>query len=333
MQNLSQIITSIREFPGLRRKKEISKVLPYFSDLFKTDIYALTFGDDAAVLPYKSGYLLFAADSIIPSLVTGDPFFAGRVAVLVALNDIFAMGGRPLAIVNVIQEKDDQKLKLILKGMRHSCLKFNVPVVGGHYHPEEGNFIAVASIGTAKKQKILPASNSQTGDDIIVVIDLKGKPGTNVIRTWDAFEDKDPQIIRQQYEMLPRMAEEGLCHAAKDISNAGVIGSIALLLESSSKGGYINLEKIPHPDEVSIEEWIFTFPSYGFILTANSVNSEKIINLFRNEGIEAAVIGSVTNEKDVILKHGNNSAVLFSWSSESIIKTGKNIYIGGKDNP
>jgi hypothetical protein len=50
-------------------------------------------GDDDAVLPDGTGYLLLAADGIFPVPVMQDPAPAGRAAVLVNANDIYAVGG------------------------------------------------------------------------------------------------------------------------------------------------------------------------------------------------------------------------------------------------
>src|ERR1700751_2131998 len=59
-------------------------------------------GDDCAAIPDGDGWLLFAAEGMLPSFAAEDPWFAGYSAVMVNLSDVSAMGGRPLAIVDVL---------------------------------------------------------------------------------------------------------------------------------------------------------------------------------------------------------------------------------------
>src|SRR5438552_3602735 len=59
-------------------------------------------GDDCAAIPEGGGWLLFAAEGMLQSFVQADPWFAGYSAVMVNLSDVAAMGGRPLAIVDVL---------------------------------------------------------------------------------------------------------------------------------------------------------------------------------------------------------------------------------------
>ncbi|MGW8322155.1 MAG: AIR synthase related protein, partial [Thermodesulfobacteriota bacterium] len=61
-----------------------------------------------------------------------DPVRAGRAAVLVNVNDIYAMGGRPLALVNVLAGVDERQIESLSQGIREECRRLQVPMVGGH---------------------------------------------------------------------------------------------------------------------------------------------------------------------------------------------------------
>src|SRR5258707_1510679 len=63
---------------------------------------AIRLGDDCAAIPDNDGFLLFAGEGMLESFVADDPWFAGYSAVMVNLSDIAAMGGRPLAIVDIL---------------------------------------------------------------------------------------------------------------------------------------------------------------------------------------------------------------------------------------
>jgi hypothetical protein len=73
--------------------------------------------------------------------------------------------------------------------------------------------------------------------------------------------------LRADIELLPLLAERGLCDAAKDISNAGAIGTTLMLLECSKVGASIDVLAIPRPEGVPLLRWLQSFPSYGFVFS------------------------------------------------------------------
>src|SRR4051812_14482862 len=74
-------------------------------------------GDDCAAIPDGDEWLLFAAEGMLESFVAQDPWFAGYSAVMVNLSDVAAMGGRPLAIVDVLWTPGLQRSEEIWQGM------------------------------------------------------------------------------------------------------------------------------------------------------------------------------------------------------------------------
>ena len=68
-------------------------------------------GDDTAVIELPEGNLLLATEVIYPPLVEAAPYLAGRSAVLANVNDVYAMGGYPIAIVDTILAPADQLRK------------------------------------------------------------------------------------------------------------------------------------------------------------------------------------------------------------------------------
>src|SRR3984893_12132899 len=89
-------------------------------------------GDDCAAIPESDGFLLFAAEGMLESFVADDPWFAGYCAVMVNLSDVAAMGGRPLAIVDVLWTPNLPASRVIWEGMAAASRAYGVPIVGGH---------------------------------------------------------------------------------------------------------------------------------------------------------------------------------------------------------
>jgi selenophosphate synthetase-related protein len=317
--NLSQIIERIRNYEGLLRKQPIENVFDKLVLHGQAGPQLPNFGDDAAVIPWKDGFLLLAADGIMTKLLANEPYAAGKASVMVTVNDIYSMGGRPLAMVNVLASGEEEHRSKVVEGIKKGCEKLKVPMVGGHLHPDASAgspSLAVAILGHANK--LLRSHLAEEKDDIILAVDLKGDKGCRSVVSWDANSGKSPKELIHRLETLPLIAEKELAQAAKDVSNAGILGTVSILMENSSKGAVIELPSIPKPPEIDLSDWLVCFQSFGFALSVPSKNSETVISHFRQRGITAAVIGKVIDEPMITLRNEPESKVLFDFRKDKI---------------
>ena len=93
---LPELVERLRASPAWQRKRELT-LLSRGELRLEADV-----GDDAIALPDGDGYLLLAAEVMWPPMVAAEPELAGRNAVLVNANDIYAMGGRPIALLDTL---------------------------------------------------------------------------------------------------------------------------------------------------------------------------------------------------------------------------------------
>jgi selenophosphate synthetase-related protein len=317
--DLDQIVSRVRNYEGLLRKQPIQDVFDKLVFHGQPGPQLPNFGDDAAVIPWKEGFLLLAADGIMTRLLVDEPYAAGKASVMVTVNDIYSMGGRPLAMVNVLASGDEEQRSKVVEGIKKGCEKLRVPMVGGHLHPDAppgSPSLAVAILGHANK--LLRSHLAKAGDDIILAVDLQGDKGCRSVVSWDANSGKTPEELLHRLETLPLIAEGGLAQAAKDVSNAGILGTISIMMENSGTGAIIDLDSISKPIEIDLSDWLVCFQSFGFVLSAQPERSKTVISLFREREITAAVIGKVTDRSTVILKHGLDSKVLFDFRKDKI---------------
>jgi len=314
---LKELIDQIRNYEGITRKNNISYVVNHLREVCDFGETEIGFGDDAAVLKDGDSYLLFSADGIWSKLISNEPHAAGKASVMVSVNDIYAMGGRPIAMVNVIATGSQEECHLILEGIKKGCEKFRVPMVGGHVHPNSnGNELSVAILGRAKR--LLTSHTAKCGQDIVLAIDLEGRQGCKSVKSWDSNSGKTSEEVLERLEVLPFLAEEGLCETAKDISNGGILGTIGMLLETSRKGGVVYLDRIPRPDGFNQIDWLKAFPSYGFVLCTDISKTERVISEFKKRGVYASNVGEVIEGRELILIDGKERGVLFDFSKEII---------------
>lgn len=314
---LCKIKESIKTYIGLRRKNPIQDI---FSQLVSNQQWGNqlpNFGDDAAIIPNGDGYLLLAADGLMHGLLSNEPYAAGKAAIMVCVNDIYAMGGRPLAMVNVLGCSDEQMRDEIIKGLKKGCDKLQVPMVGGHLHPDSPfPSLSIAILGSAKK--VLRGHLAQDGQDILVAVDMAGRPGCKSVVSWDTNSGKSPEVIKGRLEALPVIAERGLSNCCKDISNAGLLGTIAIMMENSAKGAVIDLPEITVPVGMDFTQWNLCFQGYGFVLSVEPEFTKEVISIFEDRKVTASVVGQVKNDRRVIIKQGNSREILFDFNMEKI---------------
>jgi len=315
---LSKIINEIRSYPGLTRKRNIYRATSLLAPVADFGATIADFGEDAAVIKYKDEFLLLAAEGIWSGLIEANPYGAGKASVMASVNDIYAMGGRPLAMVNVIGISESKYYEEIMRGIQKGCEKFKVPMVGGHLHPDTREVsLSVAILGVASK--LLFSNNAREGQDIVFAVDLDGRGyQCKPVISWDTNSGKNSQQVLARLEILPQLAERELCETAKDVSNGGLLGTIALLLETSHKGAFIDIDRVPKPPDFPTIDWLKAFLSYGFILCADRKKTETIITAFKSENITACVIGEITAEQQLVISFEGEQGILFDFEREAI---------------
>jgi len=319
--DLEHLVCSIRNFEGVTRKKPIADIVAMFETVrCQYGGTIVDFGDDAAVIDIGGDdVILFATDGIWGKLLRASPWWAGYSSVVVNVNDISAMGGRPVAMVNVLSSNDKKACKELLRGITDGIKKFGVPMVGGHMHPDTPyNSLSVAIIGTAKKDCIIRSDTAQPGDVVIAAYDMDGRIGPNSPYSWDTTSFKDPETVRKRYLVMQTIGERKLATAGKDISNPGTIGTLGMLCETSNTGASVDLTKIPVPDGVDFEQWLKVYPATGYILTAKPGNADECIRIFEDVGITASVIGEMDDSLKLDIYDENGRATVFDFRTDDI---------------
>ena len=314
---LEEVARQARESHGLKAKAEIGAVAERLG-LARSEI---SVGDDCAAIPDSEGHLLFAIEGFINGFVAADPWFAGWCSVMVNVSDIYAMGGRPIAVVDVVWAEGEDGAKAILDGLRAAADAYGVPIVGGHtnLHNRETH-LAVAVLGRAGG-RLLTSFDAKPGDALIMAVDRRGayrEPFDN----FQAALEAPPERLRADLALLPELAEKGLARAAKDISQGGVPGTAVMLAESSGVSIAFDLDAIEPPPGVPLERWLRTFPSYGFLLSVAPGNVEPVLSLFRARGLHAASIGAVKPGSQVTLHSEGRTALLRDFGAERLMGFG-----------
>lgn len=312
--DLDRLAYTLKQSLGIVHKQDIQTVAKFLAT--ENAASDVLIGDDCAAIPDGDGYLLLAAEGMMPDFVASDPWFAGWSAVMVSVSDIYAMGGRPIAVVDTLWSQDATISQPLLAGMSAAARAYQVPIVGGHTNARSSyNALSVSILGRA--EKLISSFTAQPGDRLVMAIDLRGKLHPKY-SFWNAATTTDPNRLRGDLELLPKLAENGLCAAGKDISMGGVIGTTLMLLETSNSGAVLDLDVIPRPSEIPFDRWLVSFPSYGFLLSVRPENVSTVQQMFGNRQIACANIGEVIESNQLVLKSQQESTVFWDFDREQL---------------
>ena len=320
--DLDSLIDSIRNFEGIKRKNPIKGVTDILKDTYNiAGKTFLSFGDDASAIDIGNEKLvLLAADGMWGKLMEADPYWAGYCSVLVNVNDIAAMGGKPIGMTNVLSTPDDEIRREIMNGIKDGVKKFGVPMVGGHFHPDTPyNALDVSITGLVGKNDIITSCGSIVGDKVIVAIDIDGEIHPKFDLNWDTTTMKSAELVQSQIAVMNTLGKEKLVTAGKDISNPGTLGTLGMLLETSNVGATVELEKIPRNENVEWDQWLKLYPGAGFVLTSPEDKTDKCIELLENVNITSSVCGEIIEEKKLYLTLKEQKGVLFDFKIDAIM--------------
>jgi selenophosphate synthetase-related protein len=309
---LQELREALRGSSVYRNKQHIAPVSSLFAGFAES--FGIKNGDDAAAIPHGDGFLLLAAEGIAETLVRHNPRLAGRCAVQANINDIYAMGGHPLAVVNVLGTPDDGTAAELCRGMQENALRYNVPVVGGHVlRTEREAGVAVAVLGRARR--CITSFDAKPGDRLLFVRRRNGV-WLGDMGFWNGTLPEDDGDLLPHLGLLPQCAEQGLVLAGKDVSMAGISGTALMLAESSRVGVSLGIDRIVPPAGVPLTAWLLAFLSYGFLLAVHPARQAETMDLFLKAGLYAAEIGAFHPERRAWLHQGTCSRVLWDFEKE-----------------
>jgi hypothetical protein len=99
----------------------------------------------------------------------------------------------------------------------------------------------------------------------------------------------------------------------------GLLGTTLMLLECSRLGAEIDLAAIEPPAGVSLERWLATFPSYGFVLSVPDCHVDAVRRRFSERALVCTSIGRTDDSRRVVLRQHAARGELYNFVIDSFI--------------
>jgi selenophosphate synthetase-related protein len=307
---LDEVVAAVAANPSIAAKRAIGLV----SEVLGPAGWVDGPGDDGAALDADGRTVIACGEALWPPFVRHDPYGAGIAAVLANVNDVAAMGGVPLGIVDTIVA-DEDTARAALEGMRYASELYRVPIVGGHLTIADGP-PALSAFAVGSADAVLSVTNVEAGQDLVVAACVEGTMRED-FPFFRSFDERGAELA-DDVRLLRTVATSGLAVAAKDISMAGLVGSLAMLLEWGSFGATVDLRALPVPEGVPLARWCNCFPCFGFLLTCVPARTDACVAAFTDRGLAAARVGSIDPSGQIVLTDGERSAVVADLSRVSV---------------
>jgi selenide,water dikinase len=230
----------------------LEKILCGLPRLESEDVLVgIEYADDAGVVRVSDDLAIIHTTDFFPPMVD-DPYTFGRIAAVNALSDVWAMGGVPLAGMNLVSypltELGADALKEILRGGLSAMAEAGAVLAGGHTVEGGELLYGLAVTGTVHPEKIWRNAGARPGDALLL-----SKPlGTGVITTAAKAEMADPTALStalRWMSTLNREAADALremeVHAVTDVTGFGLAGHAAEMAEASGVAFEIELSALP----------------------------------------------------------------------------------------
>ena len=211
--------------------------------------------DDAGVYKLNEEIAIInTADYITPPV--NDPYIYGQIAAANSISDVYAMGGKPVTCLNLVNFPDGklptEHLHRIIEGALDKITESGAVLAGGHTVEDSEPKFGLAVTGIVHPEKIWRNVGALPGDELILTkpigsgvlfnANLKGKVSKNA---FDSCIGNVTTLNKQAAEIFLSYD----VHAATDITGFGLAGHGLEMAQGSDASLHINLDAVPVMDE------------------------------------------------------------------------------------
>ena len=266
--------------------------------------------DDAGV------YQISADTALIQTLdfftpIIDSPYEFGRIAAANALSDVYAMGGEPMTVMNIVCFPSDDLPESILRDTLAGGLdvvhEAGAMLVGGHSVDDPEFKYGLSVTGIVHPEKIWTNSHAAIGDQIILT-----KPiGTGILATAVKGKLADPETIRQLIDITTALNKEAADiarafspRACTDITGFGLAGHLLEMARASGKEMTLTIGQVPFIQTALAFARMGFFPAGAY---TNKKYCEKNISV-------AAGIDAI--ESDMLFDPQTSGGLIFALPEE-----------------
>ncbi|ETP67179.1 segregation protein B [Planococcus glaciei CHR43] len=214
-------------------------------------LVGLDTADDAGVYKISDEVALVQTLDFFTPIVD-DPYMFGQIGAANSLSDVYAMGGKPLTVMNIvafpINTLDKSILADILAGASDKVKESGATLVGGHSIDDKEPKFGLSVTGTIHPDRIRSNAGARPGDRLILT-----KPiGVGILTTaikQGILEEDDLNEVMNVMATLNKAAAEAMdsytVNACTDITGFGLLGHTMEIAKGGNVGVTISNKDVP----------------------------------------------------------------------------------------
>lgn len=278
-----------------------------------------TTGEDCSAIDLGGEFCILSTDPI-----TGAAKDIGYLAVQINCNDIYSAGAEPMGVLLTVllpPESDEALLEEMMTGAIKAAEERNIEILGGHTEVTDAvckPVISAAVIGKTRDRKILSTGGAKAGQDVIMT-KWAGTEGTAILaKEWEEglkayLSEEELKMAREMknYLSVEKESEIAFEHGATamhDATEGGILGAVWEVAECSGLGVDVYVENIPVKEETKKICKVMGIDYLGLISSGTMIiaadDGDKLVEKLQETGIEAAVIGKLTEGGKYMLVNG-----------------------------
>ncbi len=207
--------------------------------------------DDAGVFVLSDDVALVQTVHFFAPILD-DPYSFGQVAAANALSDVYAMGGEPLTVLNIVGFPSGklplEVLTEILRGGQDKVHEAGALVVGGHTIIDEEVKYGLAVTGRADPRRLLTNAAARIGDRLLLTKPL----GTGILATaakqGRLTSDQHERLVASMTQLNAAASRAALAIGARcatDVTGFGLLGHASHIARASKLSLRIDVAKVP----------------------------------------------------------------------------------------
>ena len=270
--------------------------------------------DDAGVYKLTEEIAIInTADYITPPV--NDPFIYGQIAAANSISDVYAMGGRPITCLNLVNFPDGklptEQLHRIIEGALDKITESGAVLAGGHTVEDSEPKFGLAVTGVVHPEEIWRNIGVRPGDALILTKPIGSGVIFNANLKGKVSEKAFNSCIQTVTTLNKQAAEIFLnydVHAATDITGFGLAGHGLEMAQGSEASIHINLDEVPVMNEaykmyelgvstgVNKHNRAKTMPSMNFNESAKTEKREILFDPQTSGGLLVSIPQNQANE-------------------------------------
>jgi selenide,water dikinase len=246
--------------------------------------------EDAGVYRLSDDLAIVLTTDFFPPLVD-DPYVFGQIAAANSLSDVYAMGGEPLAVLNIVGFPDHQLdvslLSEILRGGAEKVVEAGAVVAGGHSVRDAEIKYGLAVTGRIHPNAIVRNGGAQAGDVLVLTKPLGSGVLTTAAKKGLIPEEGLAEAIAVMC-LLNRRARDAMVRAgvsaATDVTGFGLIGHAFEMAEASDVTLAIEAKSVP------LMEGVYKLAGEGCVTRAHRSTLANVGQRLSAEGVDQTLL-------------------------------------------